>query len=186
LSINSKPETMINEIVKKNGITYGVIIGVVFALLTATMYAIDLKLFVSGWIGATSFVIMLVISILLLVNTKKSLNNIFTFKDAFTTYFIAILIGVLISTLFNLVLFNFIDPEAKETVGRHLIKFMTDTLQKFGTPASAINEAISKMKESNPFSIPELLKGLVFSLVGYSILGLILAAIFKSKSTPQE
>lgn len=177
---------MINEVVKKNGVTYGIIMGVVFALLTATLYSIDLKLFVSGWIGFVSFAIMLTISILLLLKTKKEINGIFTYKDAFTTYFIAILIGVVISTIFNIVLFNFIDPEAKETVGHLLIKFMTKTLQNFGTPASAINEAISKMKESNPFSIPELLKGFVFSLVGYSILGLILAAIFKSKTPSHD
>jgi len=176
---------MINEIVKKNGVTYGIIIGVVSALLTAGLYAIDLKLFASTWIGALSFTIVLIVSIVLLINTKKSLANIFSFKDAFTTYFIAILIGVLISTFFNILLFNFIDPEAKETIGRYLVKFMTETLQKFGTPASAIDETISKMKENNPFSIPELLKAIVFSLIGYSILGLILAAIFKSK-TPQQ
>lgn len=177
---------MINEIVKKNGVTFGILIGIVFALITATMYTIDLKLFVAGWIGATSFAVILIISILLLLKTKKDMNGIFVFKDAFTTYFIAILIGVLISTLFNIVLFNFIDPEAKETVGKLLMKFMRETLQTFGTPAAGIEEAMSKMRDSNPYSIAELLKGLVFSLVGYSILGLILAAIFKSKSTPQE
>ncbi len=177
---------MINQIVKKNGVTYGIIIGVVFALVTASMYAIDLKLFVAPWIGFTSFAIMLIISILLLLKTKKDIQGFFSYKDAFTTYFIAIAIGVLISTLFNVVLFNFIDPEAKETVANYLVKFMTETLQKFGTPASGIDEAISKMRETNPFSTFELLKGLVFSLVGYSILGLILAAFFKSKSTPQE
>lgn len=177
---------MINEVVKKNGITYGIIMGVVSALLTATIYAVDLNLFVSGWIGGVSFAIMLIISIVLLVKTKKEIAGFFSYKDAFTTFFIAALVGILISTLFNIILFNFIDTEARDAVGQLLIKYMAETLQKFGTPAAVINESIAKMKESNPFSTPELLKALVFSLVGYSILGLILAAIFKSKSAPQE
>jgi hypothetical protein len=62
---------------------------------------------------------------------------------------------------------------------------MAETLQKFGTPAAAINEALAKMKENSPFSTTEQLKALVFSIVGYSILGLILAAFFKSKSTQE-
>jgi hypothetical protein len=177
---------MINEVIKKNGITYGITLGVILALITATIYAIDLKLFVSGWIGGLTFVIYVTIGILLLSKTKKDINGFFSFKDAFTTFFIATVIALLISTLFSVLLFNVIDPGAKETLSDLLVKYMAETLQKFGTPASAINEALAKMKESNPFSIGEQLKALVFSLVGYSILGLILAAFFKSKTTTQE
>ncbi|MFV8370179.1 DUF4199 domain-containing protein [Flavobacterium sp. LB2R40] len=176
---------MVNEIIKRNGITFGVIIGIVSALITATIYAIDLNLFTSWWIGALSIVTYLVIGIVLLTKTKKDLQNVFTFKDAFTTYFIATLIGILISTFFNVLLFNFIDPSAKETLNELMIKYTVNMLQKFGTPASAINEAIAKLKENNPYSTLELLKGSVFSIVFSSIFGLILAAFFKSKSTQE-
>ncbi|TEB40969.1 DUF4199 domain-containing protein, partial [Flavobacterium circumlabens] len=63
--------------------------------------------------------------------------------------------------------------------------YMAETLQKFGTPAASINEALAKIKETSPFSTVEQLKGLVFSLALYSILGLILAAFFKSKTTQE-
>ncbi|SFD85717.1 DUF4199 domain-containing protein [Flavobacterium phragmitis] len=176
---------MINEVIKKNGITYGIALGVILALITATLYAIDLKLFVSGWIGGLTFVIYVVVGILLLTKTKKEVNGFFSFKDAFTTFFIATIIAVAISSLFSILLFNVIDPEAKNTLSELLVKYMAETLQKFGTPASAINEALTKMRENNPFSVTEQLKGLVFSVIGYSILGLILAAFFKSKSTQE-
>lgn len=176
---------MINEVIKKNGITYGIILGVILALITATIYAIDLKLFVSGWIGASTFVVYLVIGIILLMKTKKELNGFYSFKDAFTTFFIATFIALLISTLFSVLLFNVIDPGAKETIGEYLVKYMAETLQKFGTPASAINEALAKIKQTSPFSTLEQLKGFVFSLALYSILGLILAAFFKSKTTQE-
>ncbi|MBW1653989.1 DUF4199 domain-containing protein [Flavobacterium quisquiliarum] len=176
---------MINEVIKKNGITYGIALGVILALITATLYAIDLKLFVSGWIGGLTFVIYVVVGILLLTKTKKEINGFFSFKDAFTTFFIATIIAVAISSLFSILLFNVIDPEAKNTLSDLLVKYMAETLQKFGTPASAINEALTKMRENNPFSVTEQLKGLVFSIIGYSILGLILAAFFKSKSTQE-
>ncbi|HEY1195005.1 DUF4199 domain-containing protein [Flavobacterium sp.] len=176
---------MINEVIKKNGITYGIALGVILSLITATMYAIDLKLFVSGWIGGLTFVIYLVIGIVLLTKTRKDINGFFSFKDAFTTFFITTIIALAISSLFSILLFNVIDPEAKNTLSELLVKYMAETLQKFGTPASAINEALTKMRENNPFSTIEQIKALAFSIVGYSILGLILAAFFKSKSTQE-
>ena len=123
---------MINETIKKNGITFGVIIGIVSALITSTIYAIDLNLFTSWWIGVLSILTYLTLGIILLSKTKKELNNIFPFKDAFTTYFIATLIGILISTLFNVLLFNFIDPSAKDTLIDLMIKYTVNLIHKFG------------------------------------------------------
>jgi len=176
---------MINEVIKKNGITYGVMIGIASALITATIYAVDLNLFVSWWFGLLGLVINVTISIVLLSKTKKELNGIFPFKEAFTTYFIAAVIGILISTLFNIVLFNVIDPGAKDTLSEIMIKYTVGMLQKFGTPASTINETIAKMKITNPYSTLELIKGSVFAIVICAIFGLVFAAFFKSKSTQE-
>lgn len=176
---------MINEVIKKNGVAYGVMIGIASALVTATIYTIDLNLFTAWWMGILGIVISLTISIILLSKTKRELNGVFPFKDAFTTYFIAAVIGILISTTFNIVLFNVIDPGAKDTLSEIMIKYTVGMMQKFGTPASAINETIAKMKESNPYSTFELLKGSVFAMVVSAIFGLIFAAFFKSKSTQE-
>lgn len=183
--INYKPTIMINEIIKKNGITFGVTIGIISALITSTIYAIDLNLFTSWWIGSLSILTYLILGIVLLSKTKKEIKTFFSFKDAFTTYFIAAVIGILIATFFNILLFNFIDPSAKDTLNELMIKFNVEMLQKFGTPASAINEAIAKLKENNPYSTFELLKGSIFSIVFSSIFGLILAAFFKSKPSQE-
>ncbi|UFH46297.1 DUF4199 domain-containing protein [Flavobacterium galactosidilyticum] len=176
---------MINEIIKRNGITFGVLIGIVSSLITATIYASDLNLFSSWWIGITSIIVYLVLGIVLLSKTKKEIKTIFTFKDAFTTYFIAAVIGILISTLFNVLLFNVIDPSAKDKLLEITMKITANMMQKFGTPASVINEAIAKLKETNPYSTIELLKGSIFSIIFSSIFGLILAAFFKTRSTQE-
>jgi hypothetical protein len=173
---------MINEIIKRNGITYGVIIGLISSLTTASIYAININLFTSWWLGILSASFYIILSIILLSKTKKSLNGVFTFKEAFTTYFIFSVIGVLIGAIFNILLFNVIDPSASETVKELTIKTVVETMQKYNTPASTINEMIVKMKENNPYSTIEILKGSVFVILFYSLLGLIMAAFFKSKS----
>jgi hypothetical protein len=175
-----------NEIVKKNGITFGIITGVLSILITSTIYIIDLKLFTAWWIGILSIAIYLGIGIYLLSKTKKELNGIFPFKEAFTTYFISAVIGIVISVTFNILLFNFIDTNAAETVKDLTIEYTVNMLKKFNTPTEAIKEAVEKLQNTNQFSIVEQIKGSAFSILFSAIFGLILAAIFKSKPTYQE
>ena len=174
-----------NEIIKKNGITYGIFAGVVSALITAAIYAIDLNLFVKWWIGIAIIIIYITIGIVLLSKTKKELKGVFSFKEAFTTYFISGVVATLISVGFNILLFNVIDPSAKDTLNEIFIKSTAETLQKFGTPTAAINEAVTKMQENNPYSTVELVKGSIFSIAGTAFFGLILALIFKSKPSQE-
>ena len=72
---------MINEIIKRNGVTYGIIIGLISSLTTASIYAININLFTSWWLGILSVLFYIVFSIILLSKTKKALNGVFTFKE---------------------------------------------------------------------------------------------------------
>ena len=91
----------------------------------------------------------------------------------------------MISVAFNIILFNFIDPAAKDTIKEMTMKYAVEMMQKFDTPASAINEAIKDMEANDQFSIGKLLQGSIFSILFSALFGLILAAIFKSKTTSQ-
>lgn len=66
-----------------------------------------------------------------------------------------------------------------------MIKYTANMMQKFGTPASVINETIAKMKDNSPYSTVELLKGSVFAIIVSAVFGLIFAAFFKSKTTQE-
>lgn len=177
---------MIHETIKKNGITFGIITGLTSVLITTLIYSIDLNLFTSPWIGFTNLALYLIIAIVLLLKTKREFKGIFTFKDAFTTYFISALIGIAISVVFNMILFNFIDPSAKDTIKELTIKYMMSAMEKFNAPAATVNKAIKDLKENDQFSIIGLLKGSLSNIVFCTIFGLILAAFFKSKPSSQE
>ncbi|KAF2081356.1 DUF4199 domain-containing protein [Flavobacterium sharifuzzamanii] len=176
---------MINEVIKKNGITYGIVAGVVSVLITSIIYSTDIKLFTAWWVTIMSLVIYIALSITLIVKTKKEINSFFSFKDTFTTYFIFAVIAILISAVFNIILFNFIDPPLKETIKEMTLKYMADMMQKMDAPAAKINEALQKIKDSDQLSIGGILKGSASNLLVSSIFGLILAAFFKSKSTQE-
>jgi len=172
-----------NEIIKKNGVTFGVIIGLTLILTTTLIYTIDLKYFTSWWIGLINLGIHAALSIFLMIKTKKDIGNVFPFKDAFKTYFYCALTAVSITVLFNVILFNIIDPGAKETIKELSINYAAELLQKFNAPAEKINETLKELQSVDQLSVGNLLKGGFSSLAISSIFGLLLAAIFKTKTS---
>ncbi|MBN9283141.1 MULTISPECIES: DUF4199 domain-containing protein [Flavobacterium] len=175
-----------NSIIKKNGINFGLIMGIFSILVTTLIYAIDISLFVNPMIGISSIVIYLILGIWVVSKTKKELNKSITFKEAFTVYFLAAAIGATLSVVFNIILFNYIDPAAKDTIRQLTIDYTVDMLRKFSTPTATIKETVEKLKESDNYSIVSQLKGLVFSLVFSAIFGAILALIFKNRTNTLE
>lgn len=173
-----------NEIIKKNGITFGLIGGLISVLITLYAYLIDLSIFGSLWLLLIIFVTYLVLYIALLSKTKKELNNVFSFKDAFTTFFISMVIGVVISTIFNMILFNIVDLELAEKVKQITMESTSSFMKKMGAPNSEVIKAMKQIEETDNYSITKQIQGLLMNIVISSIFGLILAAIFKSK--PQQ
>lgn len=175
-----------NEIIKKNGITYGIIMGSISVLVTTLIYVIDVNYFVSWWLGILSFTISIVLSCLLLSKTKKDLKGILTFKEAFTTFFISTLISLIIATTFSIILFNVIDPSLKETIKELTLKSMKSMMEKFGGRPEDISKALKQIQETDQFSVMSQLKGTLSYIVVYSIFGLILAAFFKTKTAHND
>jgi hypothetical protein len=185
LLINQNLNNM-NEIIKKNGITYSAILGLISIASTTLIYVIDIKLFMSWWLGGISLILNIVIGVFLVSNTKKQLNNTISFKDAFSVYFIAGALGSTISALYNYVLFNFIDPQSKETLKEMTIKYTIEMMEKFGTPKEALNQTINELQKADNYSLGNIFMGLLFVYLIVAIYGLILGAIFKSKSPSSQ
>lgn len=175
-----------NDIIKKNGVTFGIILGVYFILRTTIMYSVDLKLFVNGFIGIGDFIVSLILGVIAVSKAKKSLGSFITFKEAFTTYFIAMVIGLSMYTVFNIILFNVIDPGAKDILKQHFMEYALNMMQSLGggNNSAIIKQSVEQIKNTDTFGPFEQLKGLVISILLYSVVGLIVAAIMK-KNKPE-
>jgi hypothetical protein len=80
-----------NEVIKKNGIKFGILLGLAGILSQLVIYLSGGTELIATVTGVVFWVIYLVIRIFQLIYTKKELNNTITFKEAFTTLFICIL-----------------------------------------------------------------------------------------------
>ncbi len=166
---------------KSIGTKYGVYLGIALILMTVIAYAFNLALFTKWWFGIISFLLLIVISIMAVRDAKKQTSTYFSFKNAFTTFFITILIGSLLATLFSILLFSFIDPEAATAVTELTVEATREMMLNFGTPQAAIDEALADMQADNQFSVLNQLKKFIYSLGFYLIIGLIIALIFREK-----
>lgn len=172
------------DLVKKNGVNFGIIIGVISIVATTLMYVIDVKMFANFWVGLILFFISLIVGIIAVAKTKQGMGGYISFKHAFSVYFIAMAIGAALGTIFMYILFNFIDPGAKEVVINAAIEKTVTMMQNFNVKTEDIRQTVDKMKENDNFTILNQLKSYVFGLIFYIIIGLIVAAAFK-KNKPE-
>ncbi len=166
--------------IKKSAVNYGLILGAILALTTTLMYVLNPNLFTEWWIGILSFIIIIAMGIVSVAKAKGLLNGIINFKEGFTVYFITIAVGLLISTIVGILIFNIIDPDMAKFLQEKTLEITAEMLQKFGTPQAEIDKQMAKMAEQDNFAIGTQLKNYVFSLAFMSVIGLLVALIFKT------
>jgi len=170
------------EVIKKTGINFGIITGVVMIIITTVMYIIDISLFVNIWLGISLFLINLVIGIIAVAKAKKGLGGFITFKEAFTVFFIVMAIGSLFNVVFMYVLFNIIDPGAQDTIKEQLITKSVTWMRSMGLKTEDIRKSVDEMKATESFSLVSLIKSYFSGLLMYAIIGLIVAIALRNKT----
>ena len=172
-----------NEILKSNGVKYGVIWSIIYILYTTILYVLGPLNLIQPQKYLT-ILIYITLGVIVITVTKKTLNNLITFKEAFTVFFITSVIGLGISTIYDIILFNLIDPGIKEPIKEYLLNEGIKGMKAFGVKTEDLKKFADEIKNNDTFSIMNILIGYVQHLLFASIFGLILAAIFKSKTNP--
>ncbi|WP_372756608.1 DUF4199 domain-containing protein [Mariniflexile sp.] len=166
---------------------YGLYLGVLLALITVLAYAINLDLYTQVWFGLTIIAIIIIFGILSVIAVKKTNEGFLSFKHTFSAYFITILIGLLISAFVSVLIFNVVDTEASNILQEKIINAQVERLQNFNVPAEVVAETVEKMEaQGNMYSLGNVLQSLVWQLVGFSVVGLIVAAAMKKKKPDTE
>lgn len=172
------------ESLKSNAVNYGLYLGLYLSLYTIIGYAINLGLLVNFWVMLLIIPLGIITFGIITTTKNKSLNNGYlSFKEAFSSYFITVAIGIMISTLLTVIIFNFIDPDAAIETKNILISNTESMMTGMGAPIEAIAKNIEKIENQDTFSIGTQFKSLAQSLVVFAIIGLIVAAAMK-KSNP--
>jgi len=165
--------------IKSNAINHGLYLGGTLALITIAIWFIDLNLMGSMMLGISLILLRIVFGVVSTSKAKSIQGGLISFKEAFTSYFITIVIGFAIASIVSVLLFNYIDPEAAKQIQQITIDATVKTMEGFGAPLESIAETVEQMENQNQFSIGNVLKGLAFVYVFQAIYGLIVALIMK-------
>lgn len=132
------------------------------------------------------FFIVIVLGILAIAAAKKEMGGFISFKEAFSVYFRMILLGLIIVTFVNYIIFNIVDPAAKEEIKQLSIEKVTDVMDRFDAPDDVVDKAIEEIENTDSFSIANQAKGFIFSLIFYAVFGLLISLILKKKNPELE
>ena len=170
--------------VKSSAVNFGLYLGAVLAAVTVIGYAVDLAILVQWWLAILLLLVIVIFGIISTGKAKKIMGGFISFKEAFTSYFITIVVGVLISATLSYVLFNFVDPDAAVQMKQQIIDNTVNMMEGFGAPPDQIAQQVEELEQQDQFSITATLRSLAFQMIFYIIIGLIVALVMK-KTDPQ-
>ena len=164
---------------KSAAINYGVYLGAITSLITIIIYGVDIDLFTAPWLGIVLFIIVVAFGAVSALNSRKLLGGFISFKQAFSSYFITIAVGTLMSSIVGIVIFTYIDPEAAIYLNEQVLILTKETMERIGLPQEAIIAAIEEASKKDNFSLGAQTQAFVFRLVFYAVIGLIVGLIVK-------
>ena len=164
---------------KSAAINYGVYLGAITSLITIIIYGVDIDLFTAPWLGIVLFIIVVAFGAVSALNSRKILGGFISFKQAFSSYFITIAVGTLMSSIVGIVIFTYIDPEAAIYLNEQVLILTKETMERIGLPQEAIIAAIEEASKKDNFSLGAQTQAFVFRLVFYAVIGLIVGLIVK-------
>lgn len=161
----------------KNGVIYG-LVSVVFTLV---LYLID-KTLLSKFMMLTlvGFAIMIFFMVKSAREEKMDNEGILPYGEAVKNTFVVVAIGMLISSLFTFILYNFIDPSLIDMLKDATIETTRSMMEKFGAPEDQIDQAMEQIEDTDmDMSMSKVLVQYAQSLIFGLIISLIVSAFVK-------
>ena len=167
---------------KNLSIEIGYKLGGILALSTILVYAIDFKLFLNPMFGVGFFIIIVAAGVYSTLQSRK-INNGASFKQAFTSYFIAVAVGYLLGNLTTILVFVIIDPEAAKVLDEEMLIMTKEMLEGFGMSSDMIALSMDEASKKSNFSLSSIAMQYVVNLILFSLIGLVTSLIWKRDKT---
>lgn len=161
------------------GLRFGLIIGLVYAILLFLRYNFFAGSPVSlGLFALISYLGVLVLYLFAGISRKKELGGYADFKDIFQTIFIAILITEAVYVIFNAIYLKYVDPSFFDN-----LKVVTrNYLEKSGMSQDQIDAKMKAFGDADKEMTPwALVKGYGTWVIIDSIIGMIYSSILRKK-----
>jgi len=171
------PKTPLQHAVK-----FGLILGMVSAIVTLLLYVIDPTLMVNVWM-----LLLLLVFIGLVIyggiSYRNEIGGYIDFGPAYIHGFTVLVVMGVIGLLMNLLMYNVVDTSLADTLTEASIEQTRGMMENFGAPEDAIDEALEKAEADAAASFTNfgLIKSFFISLIVYAVIALITALIVRRR-----
>ena len=157
---------------KEGVIRYGILVGGVVSAYIALLYSAGMETFSNWWYSALMYPVSIGLICYFSIQLRnKNQDQPFAFKHAFIVILSMLMLATLVSTLWNIVLFNVIDESLAKELSVRILEETEETMQKWGAPEKAIKDTLKEMRD-----LPEQFKP-VAQLLGWLKGGLFMAIV---------
>jgi Protein of unknown function (DUF4199) len=167
----SESEVSFMPVVQK----YTLIMAATSIIMTLIMSIMGMSnLIMMSLLGLVVFAAMIVIPVLgVKEHRNNQLGGLISFGRAFLVCMLILALSIVVSTIFNYVYMNFINPSYVDTMKEG----MTEMMEKYNVPEAQLEESLKPFEEmKTPMGN---LKSLAKSLAMSAVISLIVAAIMK-------
>lgn len=179
---NQEVESGINQ----HPIKWGAILGLISIIITLFVYIVDITLLAKSAVGITIFVVYLGALIYSGRDYRSKLGGYMSFSKAFGHAFAVLVIAGFIGTVFNYLLFNFIDPDIVPILVEAQMENAMKVMEAFSGASNT--EMIDEMAEGimESYTLKGQATSFLWSLIVYAIGALIVGAINKKRNKEEE
>lgn len=169
---------------KNPAVLYGLINGGVSILFTVILYLGGAQTFVSP-IAYLGFALPVVVCVIGGLQIRKQ-RGYLEFSEALKATFLIMVIGSLIATIFQFILFNYIDVSFREALAQVTAEQAEKLMRRFGASEDQIEKTVEESLNQNNYTVGRLMFGFVFYCIFWFVVALIVSAIIKKKRPPFE
>ncbi|MEO9482105.1 MAG: DUF4199 domain-containing protein [Ekhidna sp.] len=170
-----------------HAIKSGLMLAVISIVLTLLIYIVNPATLASMWMMLFFLVFIALVSYFG-IQHRKEIGGFMAFGKAWVYSMQLLVVAGLIMTIFNILLYNVIDPELPVILADQSVENAEAMMSRFGMPEDQMDEALEKTRTDtlDRFTVMGSIKGFLFGLIFYAILALITGAIIKKKEPELE
>ena len=165
----------------------GAIVGAAFGAVSILLYAISESLLANGILGFLLLLAYAVVFGIIGVRYRRHVGGFLSYGQAYSAIFLMVFVSIVVSTVFNIILYQLIDPDLGFRLTEMSIETSEDMMRRFGAPEDQIQTTLAELRGTNSYTLGKQLMGILYvGVIGNALVTLILALIAKKNPESEE
>ncbi len=171
----------------QHALKWGAIMGIINMVIGILIYAIDYTMMADWKLGILVICIVIGMTIYTGINYRNQIGGLLPYGKAFQHGLVFMIVGGVIYSLYNLLLYTVIDPELPSKLIDVTLEKTEQMLENFGMSGDQLDKAMAdaKKRSEGQFSIKGVFTGFAFSIIFYAVIALITSLVTR-RNPPEE